>query len=294
MSADCPGHPAPHPLATARSLLFVPADRPERLPKALASGADAVIVDLEDAVAPAARPAARIALAQAWQALGTASRRQVAVRINAVGTADHADDLALVRELALARLDCLVVPKAEGPGSLASVAAALPLGTRMALVPLIESAAGAAQVDAIAHAPGVLRLALGHIDLQADLGMLCGPDEAELAPLRWSLVLASRCAGLPPPVDGVTTTLADGARLAADTARARRFGFGGKLCIHPAQVAGVHAGFAPTVAERDWALRVLQADAAAHGGACSVDGKMVDAPVIALAQRLLRAVQAPP
>lgn len=290
MSADG----ATNPLATARSLLFVPADRPERLPKALASGADAVIVDLEDAVPPAVRPSARTALATAWNALAPTERRHVAVRVNGVGTADHAEDFTLVQQLAGAGLQCLVVPKADGGEALAALAAALPAGPRMALLPLIETAEGAARLDAIAAAPGVLRLAFGHIDLQADLGMACGPDEAELAPLRWALVLASRRAGLPPPVDGVTTATGDADRIAADTARARRFGFGGKLCIHPAQVAGVHAAFAPTAAERDWAARVLQAAGHAHGGACTVDGKMVDAPVLALARRLLRDAGIPP
>ncbi len=293
MSTRCPAHP----VETARSLLFVPADRPQRLPKALASGADAVIVDLEDAVAPAARPAARVALQAAWNALAPQERERVAVRINGVGTADHADDVALARQLAGAGLECLVVAKAEAPEGLAALASALPHGARfpgVSLVPLIESAEGAARLEAIAAVPGVVRLAFGHLDLQADLGMACGPDEAELAPLRWALVLASRRAGLPPPVDGVTTDLANADRLAADTARARRFGFGAKLCIHPSQVAGVHAALAPTPAERAWAHRVLRAEAESKGGACTVDGKMVDAPVIALAQRLLRAAAPPP
>lgn len=272
-----------HPLATARSLLFVPADRPERLPKALASGAHAVIADLEDALAPAARPAARAALVTAWGALSAASRRRVAVRINGLDTPDHADDIALVQRLAGEGLEALVVPKAESARVLAELAAR----TGLALLPLIETAEGAAQPDAIAAAPGVLRLALGHIDLQADLGMACGPDEAELAPLRWALVLASRRAGLPPPVDGVTTALGNAERLSADAARARRFGFGAKLCIHPGQVAGVHAAFAPSPAQCDWALRVLAAAAAARGGVCVLDGRMVDAPVIALAHQML-------
>ncbi len=272
-----------HPLTTARSLLFVPADRPERLPKALASGAHAVIADLEDALAPAARPAARAALVTAWGALSAASRRRVAVRINGLDTPDHADDIALVQRLAGEGLETLVVPKAESARALAELAAR----TGLALLPLIETAEGAAQPDAIAAAPGVLRLALGHIDLQADLGMACGPDEAELAPLRWALVLASRRAGLPPPVDGVTTAVGDAERLAADAARARRFGFGAKLCIHPGQVAGVHAAFAPSPAQCDWALRVLAAAAAARGGVCVLDGRMVDAPVIALAHQML-------
>jgi citrate lyase subunit beta/citryl-CoA lyase len=153
---------------------------------------------------------------------------------------------------------------------------------------LIESAEGVGQMDAIARAAGTLRLGLGHIDLQADLGMRCGPHEAELAPVRLALVVASRRAGLPAPVDGVTTATQDAEVLAADAQRSRRFGFGAKLCIHPAQVAGVHQALAPTDAECDWAQRVLAAEVAAGGGAFSVDGKLVDPPVLLLARKLLQ------
>ncbi|KAF1021228.1 MAG: (3S)-malyl-CoA thioesterase [Paracidovorax wautersii] len=279
-----------HPLATARSLLFVPADRPERLPKALASGADAVIVDLEDAVAPVRRDAARAALGQAWRGVAPADRARVAIRINGVATPWHADDVALVQTLSghgagPAGLGGLVLPKAESPEAIAALAAGCP---QVPLIALIESAEGAARLDAIAAAPQVLRLAFGHIDLQADLGMACDPDEAELAPLRWALVLASRRAGLAAPVDGVTTATGDAARLAADTARARRFGFGGKLCIHPAQIAGVHAAYAPDAQVVDWARRVLAAAEAAQDGVCVLDGRMVDATVIALASQTLQ------
>src|SRR6218665_800045 len=137
-------------------------------------------------------------------------------------------------------------------------------------------------------APRVLRRALGDIDLQADLGMACGPEQAELAPLRWAMVLASRRAALAPPIDGVTTARGDAAALTQDTARSRRFGFAAKLCIHPAQIAVVHAAFAPGARECDWARRVLAAAEAAGGGVCVVDGGMVDAPVIALARQTLR------
>lgn len=272
------------PLSTARSLLFVPADRPERYAKALASGADAVVVDLEDAVAVPRREAARAALRQAWDGLAPDERSRLLVRINAEGTPWHAQDRILVGILALQGLGGIMLAKAEQPATLAAIAAACP-GTT--LVPLIESARGLAAIDALAAAPGVLRLALGHIDLQLDLGVASGPDEAELAPARWSLVLASRCAGLAPPIDGVTTATGDAEALARDAARARRAGFGGKLCIHPAQVAGVHAAFCPSEAERAWARRVLDAAENAQGGVCSLEGRMVDAPVIALARRVL-------
>ncbi|MDD0814085.1 CoA ester lyase [Curvibacter sp. HBC28] len=273
------------PLARARSFLFVPADRLERLPKALASGADAVIVDLEDAVAPAAKAGARGALASAWGGLDAAQRARLVLRVNAAPTPWHADDLALLAQLP--GLAGVMLAKAESAAALSTVAAAAP---GLALLPLIESADGLLNLSAIAAAPQVLRLVLGHMDLQADLGMACSPDEHELLPARWQLVLVSRGARLAPPVDGVTVALDQPELTEADTRRCRRLGFGAKLCIHPAQVQAVHRGFCPSGEELAWAQRVLAAAQAAGdgpgAGALRVDGRMVDAPVLALARRL--------
>jgi citrate lyase subunit beta/citryl-CoA lyase len=133
----------------------------------------------------------------------------------------------------------------------------------------------------------VLRLAFGNLDFQADAGMACGPDEPELTAVRLALVLASRRAGLAAPVDGVTAAMQDAAQLQCDALRSRRGGFGGKLCIHPSQVAGVNAAFTPNPAETDWARRVLAAFEVAGGSVFSLDGRMVDAPVLLLAQRTL-------
>ncbi len=261
----------------SRAWLFVPGHRAERFDKALACGADRVIVDLEDAVAPADKPAAREALS-AWIAT-TAAR--VAVRVNAADTAWFADDLALADAASVA---VVVLPKAEDPAVVAHVAARR---HGLAVVPLIESAAGFAAVRAIAVVPGVERLAFGHIDFQVDLGMR-DADEADFLPHRCEVVLASRLANIAPPLDGVTVAIDDPARLAADVARARRLGFGGKLCIHPKQVGAVRAGFAPSSAEVAWAQRVLDADARSGGAAVAVDGKMVDRPVILRARAILR------
>jgi citrate lyase subunit beta/citryl-CoA lyase len=269
-------------LALARSFLFVPATRPERYAKALASGADAVIIDLEDAVAPADKMAARQMLAQAWPGLPAAQRGCVLVRLNASGTAWHGDDLALLGTLGVVGV---VLPKAESAADLARVAAAM--GPACALLPLIESVAGLDAADALARSPQVLRLAFGNLDFQADAGMACGPDEPELTAVRLALVLASRRAALAAPVDGVTAAMQDVAQLQCDALRSRRGGFGGKLCIHPSQVAGVNAAFTPSPAEMDWARRVLLAFEAADGGVFSLDGRMVDAPVLLLAQRTL-------
>lgn len=275
----------PSPLSLARSFLFVPGNRPERFAKALASGADAVIVDLEDAVPLDAKAAARDALVAAWPALDAAQRARLLVRVNPAGTPWHAADLAAVAQLP--DLGAVMLPKAESAQQIEAVWRA----AQRPVLPLIESAEGVGQMDQIARAPGVLRLGLGHIDLQADLGMRCGLDEAELAPIRVALIVASRRAGLPSPVDGVTTATTDADVLARDAQRSRRFGFGAKLCIHPAQVGGVHQALAPTEAECDWARRVLAAEITAGGGAFSVDGKMVDPPVLLLARKILQLSQ---
>lgn len=260
---------------TPRSYLFVPADRPERYAKALASGADAVIVDLEDAVAPGAKEGARAALA-AWLEGGG---HGVIVRINDAASPAFGADLGVV---AHAGVVGVVVPKAERADVLARVRAAAPAAT---LLPLIETAAGIDRLREIAAAPGVQRLVFGSIDLQLDLG--AEGDGDELLMFRSALVLASRLAGLDAPVDGVTTAIDDAAAIDFDTRRARRLGFGAKLCIHPRQVAAVHAALAPSAGELAWAERVVAAAGAAAGGAVAVDGRMVDRPVLLRARALI-------
>ena len=259
-----------------RSYLFVPADRPERYAKALASDADAVIVDLEDAVAPAAKEGARAALAD-WLAHGAGQATvRVIVRINAADTPWFADDLALVRS---PRIAAVMLPKAERRTDLASIA-------HDCLLPLIETAAGVDAVREIARTPHVQRLVFGSIDLQADLGIV--GDDQELLLFRSQLVLQSRLAGIAPPVDGVCTAIDDAAALEAQTLRARRLGFGAKLCIHPRQVEAVNLGFTPSAEELAWARRVIDASAAAGGGAVAVDGKMVDKPVLLRARAMMQ------
>jgi citrate lyase subunit beta/citryl-CoA lyase len=263
-----------------RSLLFVPAHRPERFSKALASGADAVIIDLEDAVAPGLKAQARASL---WTWLAQASPEQVpagvAVRINAEA-AWQADDLALCA--AFPAVHTVMVPKAESALDMERVAAAS--GGR-ALLALIETACGYESRREIASVSAVHQLAFGSIDFQADLGIR-GEGDALLT-FRSGLVLASRLAGLPPPIDGVTVEVNDTAAVRADAQRARDLGFAGKLCIHPAQVGPVNEAFSPSTLELDWAERVVAAMNAAGGAAVAVDGKMVDKPVLLRAQALL-------
>ena len=244
-----------------RSYLFVPADRPERFAKARASGADTVIVDLEDAVAPNAKDAARRVLAEWLAGPAALAHRPVVVRVNAVGTAEHDDDVAACR---CGGVEAIMVPKAERTEDLARIAAT----AGKPLIPLIETAPGMDNVRAIAQAPSVARLAFGSVDFQLDMGI--AGDGEELLAYRSALVLASRVAGLPPPVDGVSTEIADGAAVHVGAQRSRRLGFGAKLCIHPAQVAVVNLAFR------------------GGGAAVAVHGKMVDKPVLLRAEALLR------
>ncbi len=272
-------------LALARSFLFVPATRPERYAKALVSGADAVIIDLEDAVAAQEKKGARRQLASAFEQLGASERARTVVRMNASGTPWFDDDLVFLAGLVGQGLPAVMLPKAESALVLQQLAQAL--GPDCALLPLVESLAGWDGVDALAAAPQVLRLAFGHLDFQADVGMAAGADEVELVPVRLAVVLAARRAGLAAPIDGVTAAIRDAERLQEDAARSRRFGFGAKMCIHPEQIALVNAAFSPSAAELDWAHRVLAAVEAAGGGVVSLDGRMVDGPVVRSAQRTL-------
>ena len=257
-----------------RSLLFVPGSRPERFDKALAAGADAVIIDLEDAVAPADKLSARESV-RAW----LRPERAVIVRINAADTPWFAGDITLCARPGVA---AVMLPKAER----AEIIAALVAAGAKGVLPLIESAAGFAALATLAAAPGVQRLVFGSIDFQLDLGLRDALED-ELLYFRSQIVLASRLAGLAAPIDGVSTAIDDAEALHTDVQRARRLGFGGKLCIHPKQVAGVHRGFAPSADELAWAQRVLAASAAAGGAAIAVDGKMVDKPVLLRAERLV-------
>ncbi|GAB3649824.1 HpcH/HpaI aldolase/citrate lyase family protein [Ramlibacter alkalitolerans] len=260
-----------------RSYLFVPGDRPERFDKALASGAHAVILDLGDAVTPERKVQARLAIA-AWLAKASA---RVFVRVNPEGTPWHADDCELLSESA--QLAGLMVPKAEDPTSIGRLARHL--GDGHQLIPLVETVAGHFEAAALARIPRVSRLAFGSFDFMADSGIQS--DAQELDAIRMNLVLVSRHAGIAPPIDGVSAAIDDPVQLEADVRRSRRMGMGAKLCIHPKQVAILHAGFAPTPEEVAWARRVLDALASGPLGAVSVDGKLVDRPIALRAEAIL-------
>jgi citrate lyase subunit beta / citryl-CoA lyase len=261
-----------------RSYLFVPGNRPERYAKALAAGADAVIVDLEDAVPPKDKSSARAALA-AW----LSPEHPVLVRVNGAESEWFREDLPLCKTPGVAGV---LLPKAENVDDIRSVAEHS--GTTP-ILPLIETARGFANAHALAQAPKVRRFAFGSIDFQVDLGIQ--GEEEELLYFRSQLVLVSRMANLEPPVDGVTTAIDDAERIRRDTLRARRLGFGAKLCIHPRQVGVVNECFEPSAEEESWAKRIMEAGDAVHGAAVSVDGKMVDRPVIARAEAILARIK---
>ncbi len=259
-----------------RSYLFVPGDRPERFAKAAASGADAIILDLEDAVGPAGKDSAREHVA-AWFAGGGTG----IVRINGADSPWFRADLDM---LARCGASGVMTPKAD-PVSVGLVAARVPECPQTALV---ETVAGLASLRETARISGVARLAFGNVDFGADARIPAGGNA--LDPVRLEVVLASRLADLPPPVDGVTVEIGDEAALAADVTRARATGFTGKLCIHPRQIEAVNAGLSPSEAEVAWARRVLAALEGAGGAVVQVDGKMVDRPMITQAQRVLAAI----
>ncbi|MEB0010195.1 CoA ester lyase [Glaciimonas sp. Gout2] len=257
----------------SRSYLFVPANRPERFDKACATNADVVIIDLEDAVPASEKESARKAL-KAW----LSPEKSVLVRINSADSEWFSEDLSLCKMPGIAGI---VLPKAERIDDLAVIAHA---GAEI-ILPLIESAHGISNVNALARSPRVQRLLFGSIDFSLDLGITEGHQE--LLYFRSTLVLASRVAGIQAPVDGVTTSIDDIDAIRNDTQQARRLGFGGKLCIHPKQVNYVNEGFDPSATELSWAKRVLEAASTANGAAVAIDGKMVDRPVMLLAQRIL-------
>ncbi|SAL88978.1 HpcH/HpaI aldolase [Caballeronia arvi] len=266
--------------AQPQSFLFVPGDRPERFDKALQSGADAVILDLEDAVSPENKNEARRAI-EAW----LTPDRPVLIRVNARGTSWFEQDAQLCK---LRGVGGIVLPKVESASDVVELVSRTK--SRMPVYALIETAKGMVNAMEVARAPFVRQLMFGTLDFCADLRL--ASDGSELDHFRADLAVTSRVAGIAPPIDGVTPAIEDEDLLRADTLKARRWGFAGKLCIHPRQVPIVNAGFAPNQEELAWARRVIEAFKTADGAAVAVDGKMVDRPVIQRAQSILDAVGA--
>jgi citrate lyase beta subunit len=271
-------------LPVLRSLLFAPASDEHKLTKALASDADAVVADLEDATAPHEKEAARGIVESLFS--DTQIRPARAVRVNAPGTEWFEGDLELVDRL---RLDLLVLPKATP-----SAVAALGPGDPPVLA-IVESAEGLRLAYETAAAERVFALALGSHDLGAELQTSARSDGLEILYARSKIVADSAAAGRRPPFDTVYLDVRDPAGLEEECLLASTLGFRGKLCIHPAQLEVVNRLFAPSEEELAWARRVLEAyeQGLRDGrGAVALDGKMVDMPIVRKAERLLSEARA--
>src|SRR6201996_3597646 len=265
-------------LGRLRSLLFVPGSDESKLSGADQAGADAVVADLEDSVPASAQAAAREHVARLVPRMSAPARM---VRVNPAGSEFFADDLALVRAV---RPDAVVLPKAVPAAAAALAREGLPI------IAIVETAAGVRAAYDIARVPHVAALLLGAVDLAAELGLEESRDGLELQYFRSRLVTDSAAAGRRAPVDAVYTRIDDPEGLAAHARSGRALGMGGKACIHPAQVPVVNELFRPSPELVDWAARAVAAAAAAAGrgvGAVAMDGRMVDAPVLARARRIL-------
>lgn len=267
-----------------RSWLYVPGDRPDRITKALEGDADCVIIDLEDAVAPADKDQAR---SNVLDALAHPTRKPVLVRINASVTTWQAADLTALRTAA--HLAGIRVPKSETPNQIAEIAGALP---DVPMHVLIESAVGLKNADDLASAhANVASIALGEADLRADLRIT---DDQHLGYARGRVIAAAAAAGLMPPPQSVFTNIEDDDTLRATSMMAKAGGFFGRTVIHPRQVGIVNQVFLPTTVEVDQARALVEALAQSSETAALVlpDGQFVDPAVAAGAQRVLDIAEA--
>jgi citrate lyase beta subunit len=271
-------------LPVLRSLLFAPASDEHKLWKALASGADGVVADLEDATAPDQKEAARQIVEALFANADARSAR--GLRVNAPGTEWFEGDLELADRL---ELDLLMLPKATP----LTVAALGPDGPPV--LAIVESAEGLRLAYETAAADRVFALALGTHDLRAELRASARSDGLEVLYARSKVVADSAAAGRRSPFDTVFRDVRDSAGLEEECLLASTLGFGGKLCIHPGQLEVVNRLFAPSEAELAWARRVLEAyeQGLREGrGAVALDGKMVDMPIVRQAERLLTEARA--
>jgi citrate lyase subunit beta / citryl-CoA lyase len=267
-----------------RSLLFAPGSRPERFAKAIASGADGVIFDLEDGVHPAKKAEARTAIAQFFSASPSTTCLRL-VRINAFGSPWIEADLEAVSRMPA--IDGIVLPKAETPAQVEEVSRNVPSRT---VVPLLETARAMFGALAIASADArVIALLFGAEDFTAQLGVRRTVNGDEILFARSQLVLAAAAIGAD-AVDTVSTNISDRDLLEQDALRARALGFHGKLAIHPGQIDTINKIFSPSQTEIDAARRVVEAFEAASNvgeGVVRLKEQMIDAPVVARARRVL-------
>ncbi len=284
------------PEALHRSYLYAPGSRPDLMEKALVAGADVVVLDLEDAVAPGDKAAARAAVATLLRRLGDHSPCPVEVRINRHPGGLDLDDLEAV---ITPGLSAVRVPKASSPAELGRLSDQLAIleaasgvdADKTGVTPVIESAAGVADAFGLARAPRVTRLAFGATDFLADIASPGDPSGPATLFARSELVIASRLAGIGPPIDSVHTRLDDEAGLRRSALAARELGFFGKSVIHPLQLGPVHEVFTPSAHEVEHASQILAQTVEAGGGAYALDGELVDPAVVARARATLALVR---
>jgi len=267
-----------------RSFLYVPGDRADRVAKAFGAGADAILIDLEDAVALSAKDAARQVALDSLRSLGAGP--QVWVRINS-GEIGRADAAALATEAA--HLGGVVLAKCDDPHWLDEIASAIP--SSVPLSPLIESALGLRRLDALCTHPRVTQCHLGEVDLLADLGAYGDAGPQLLGHAQAELLYASAAARILPPIGGVYTAFRDLEGLAADSARLAQLGFAGRPALHPSQVPVINAAFRPTAEELATAAALVAsydaALASGRGAVADEEGRMVDEAVVRRARQLL-------
>jgi citrate lyase subunit beta/citryl-CoA lyase len=266
-----------------RSVLFAPGDQPELLAKAQQSGADVTVFDLEDAVDPDDKPAARKHVVDVLEGGDAACER--CVRVNPVG-AGARDDLSVVLG-ADRQPDSLLLPKVGSPEDVHALADLLAERTAsLPVVALLETAAGVLHAEAIAATAETDAVVLGAEDLAADIGATRTAGNGEISYARQHVVLAAGVAGVD-AIDTLYTAYEDLAGLRAETAKARDLGFDGKLAIHPAQVPVINTAFTPGEEAVAWARRVVAASEERGDGVFSLDGEMIDAPLVAQAETVL-------
>lgn len=264
-----------------KTWLFVPATRIDRVAKAFASGADAVIVDLEDAVADVDKTQARKALRSYCD---SNDYHPIWVRINQAGSEDFEEDLKICQQMP--NLAGLILPKAERASDIEKVHNA----TGLPIIALIETALGLYQIDSMTKASGLLAFSYGFLDLCNDLQVQVGTAAADIIAnqIRYQLLLISKVHSLLAPIDMVYTDFNDDKGLSQRVQLWSQMGMSGMLCIHPKQVAVVQQSLQPTNDEIDFAKRVLEEYEQSGQAVFKIDGNMVDAPVIERCRQLLR------
>lgn len=267
-------------IATTKTWLFVPATKIERVAKAFASGADAVIVDLEDTIAPADKAQARVALQQYYT---SPDYQPVWVRINQAGSTDYAEDLKLCEQMP--NLAGIMLPKAEKGADIEYIHRL----SGLSVIALVENAAGLHNINAIASASGLLAFSYGFLDLCNDLQVQVGTAAADIvaSQIRYQLLITSKVHHLLAPIDTVYPDFNDNEGLHQRVQLWSQMGLSGMLCIHPKQVTVVKNALQPTEAEIAFAKRVIDEHQRTGEAVFKIDGNMVDAPVIQRCLQLL-------